>query len=103
TLGAMSGAFLVGWLAPGALAVIFGGVLLFSVAPLVVRIGEELPQGVKNDRWATRLHLASTYPDRRMGQDVPYQVTHTPGGLAMMYMAGLISGLLGIGSGTFKV
>lgn len=103
TLGAMSGAFLVGWLAPGALAVIFGGVLLFSVAPLVVRIGEELPQGVKNDRWATRLHLASAYPDRRMGQDVSYQVTHTPGGLAMMYVAGLISGLLGIGSGTFKV
>jgi len=103
TLGAMSGAFLVGWLAPGVLAVIFGGVLLFSVAPLVVRIGEELPQGVRNDRWAVRLGLASSYPDRRMGQDVPYQVTHTPGGLMMMYVAGLISGLLGIGSGTFKV
>lgn len=103
TVGAMSGAFLVGLLAPGVLAVVFGAVLLFSVAPLVVRIGEELPQGVRNDRWATRLRLASSYPDRRMGQEVPYQVTRTPWGLAMMYVAGLISGLLGIGSGTFKV
>jgi uncharacterized membrane protein YfcA len=36
-------------------------------------------------------------------REVPYQVTRTPLGLAMMYVAGLISGLLGIGSGTFKV
>jgi uncharacterized membrane protein YfcA len=103
TVGAMSGAFLVGLLAPGILAVIFGVVLLISAIPLIFRIGEELPQGVKNDRWANRLNLASTYPDKCMGQDVSYQVTHTPLGLGMMYIAGLISGLLGIGSGTFKV
>src|SRR5438270_4345840 len=38
-----------------------------------------------------------------MGREVSYQVTRTPPGLAMMYVAGIISGLLGIGSGTFKV
>lgn len=103
TVGAMSGAFLVGFLAPGVLAIIFGGILLVSVIPLIFRIGEELPQGVKNDCWAKYLRLASSYPDRETGQEVPYQVTHTPPGLAMMYVAGLISGLLGIGSGTFKV
>lgn len=103
TIGAISGAFLAGLLSPGLLSVIFGVILLISAAPLVFKIGEELPQGVKDDRWAKWLHLSSSYPDRHLGRDVPYQVTHTPLGLAMMYIAGLISGLLGIGSGTFKV
>jgi uncharacterized membrane protein YfcA len=82
---------------------VFGVILLLSVAPLVFRLGEELPQGVTNDRLANWLHLDGSYPDQRLQRDVPYQVTRTPLGLAMMYVAGLISGLLGIGSGTFKV
>jgi uncharacterized membrane protein YfcA/uncharacterized membrane protein len=103
TLGAISGAFLAGLLAPGLLGVIFGIILLVSAAPLVFKIGEELPQGVKSDRWANALSLASSYPDAQLGREVPYQVARTPLGLGMMYIAGLISGLLGIGSGTFKV
>ncbi len=103
TIGAISGAFLAGLLAPGLLSIVFGIILLISAAPLVFKLGEELPGGVKNDRWATWLRLSSSYPDHHLGKNVPYQVTHTPLGLAMMYVAGLISGLLGIGSGTFKV
>lgn len=103
TLGAISGAFIAGLLAPALLGVIFGIILLISAAPLVFKIGEELPQGVKNDRLANWLHLSGSYPDQRLGREVRYQVTRTPLGLAMMYIAGLISGLLGIGSGTFKV
>lgn len=103
TAGAISGAFLAGLLAPQILFVIFGVVLVVSIAPLVFKLGEELPAGVHNDRWAQGLHLASTYPDHRLGREVAYEVTHTPWGLAMMYVAGMISGLLGIGSGTFKV
>jgi uncharacterized membrane protein YfcA len=103
TIGAICGAFLAGLLAPNILSVVFGVILLVSAAPLIFKIGEELPQGVKNDRWASWLHLNSSYPDSRLQRDVPYQVTRTPLGLAMMYVAGLISGLLGIGSGTFKV
>ncbi len=103
TLGAISGAFLAGLLAPGLLGVIFGIILLISAAPLVFKIGEELPQGVKNDRWANALSLANSYPDAQLRREVSYQVTRTPFGLGMMYIAGLISGLLGIGSGTFKV
>lgn len=103
TVGAISGAFLAGLLAPNLLNIIFGVILLISAAPLVFKIGEGTPQGVKNDRLANWLHLSSTYPDHEQGKDVMYQVTHTPWGLAMMYVAGLISGLLGIGSGTFKV
>ncbi|HCI80418.1 MAG TPA: permease [Ktedonobacter sp.] len=103
TIGAMSGAFLAGFVAPGSLFVIFGMVLLISAIPLVFKIAEELPQRVHNDTWAVRLRLASTYPDQRLGQTVTYEVTRTPLGLAMMYVAGVLSGLLGIGSGTFKV
>ncbi len=103
TLGAITGAFVAGLLAPGLLSIIFGIILLFSAAPLMFKLGEELPQGVKNDRWANLLHLNGSYPDQRLHQEVSYQVTRTPLGLLMMYVAGLISGLLGIGSGTFKV
>lgn len=103
TIGAVSGAFLAGFLVPHLLFLIFGVVLLISAVPLVFKIGEELPRGVRNDRWANWLHLSSCYPDRQLGREVPYQVTRTPVGLAMMYVAGVLSGLLGIGSGTLKV
>jgi uncharacterized membrane protein YfcA len=103
TVGAITGAFLTGLLVPNLLFVIFGVILLVSAIPLLFKLGEELPAGVRNDRWASWLHLSASYPDRRLGQEVPYQVTHTPQGLAMMYVAGVISGLLGIGSGVFKV
>jgi len=103
TTGAICGAFLAGLLAPEILSVLFGIILLISAAPLVLKIGEELPQGVKNDRLANWLHLNGCYPDQHLQREVCYQVTRTPLGLAMMYVAGLISGLLGIGSGTFKV
>lgn len=103
TTGAICGAFLAGMLAPELLSVIFGVILLISAAPLIFKLGEELPKGVKNDRLANWLKLSSTYPDHHLGREVSYQVSRTPLGLAMMYVAGLISGLLGIGSGTFKV
>ena len=103
TAGAICGAFLAGLLAPEILSIVFGIILLISAAPLVFKIGEELPQGVKNDRLANWLRLSSSYPDQHLHREVPYQVTRTPLGLLMMYIAGLISGLLGIGSGTFKV
>lgn len=103
TAGAISGAFLAGLLDPKLLFVIFGIVLLISTAPILLKLGEELPVGVHNDRWAATLRLGGTYPDAHLGHEVAYQVTRTPLGLGMMYIAGLISGLLGIGSGTFKV
>src|SRR3984893_487133 len=103
TIGAICGAFLAGWLAPSLLSIIFGLILLISAAPLIFKIGEELPQGVKNDRWAKWLRLGGSYPDHHLEREVKYEVTRTPLGLGMMYIAGLVSGLLGIGSGTFKV
>jgi uncharacterized membrane protein YfcA/uncharacterized membrane protein len=103
TVGAISGAFLATFLTPEPLAIIFGVVLLISLIPTIFKLGEEIPRNVRNDHWADVLDLASSYPDSHLGKEINYQVSHTPWGLGMMYVAGAISGLLGIGSGTFKV
>jgi uncharacterized membrane protein YfcA len=52
---------------------------------------------------ADRLALHSAYFDRAEGMDVPYVVTRGGLGLGLMYLAGVVSGLLGIGSGVLKV
>ena len=103
TLGAVCGALLATVVTGTVLFIVFGVVLILSVIPLLVHLGEELPQGVHNDRFSKALRLASSYPDQRTHNTVAYEVTGIPPALGMMYIAGAISGLLGIGSGTFKV
>lgn len=103
TAGAISGALLSGVLSAPLLFIIFGVVLLISVVPLLFKLGEEIPQGVKNDHLASLLSLSGSYHDKYSGTEVAYEVTRTRLGLFVMYMAGVISGLLGVGSGTFKV
>ena len=51
--------------------------------------------------WAGALRLDASYPDR--GQRVEYRVRRLPLGMLLMYGAGLISALLGIGSGVLKI
>jgi uncharacterized protein len=103
TLGALAGALLAAVASTGLLYVVFGIVLLVSVVPLVLKLGEELPEHVQSDALARRLRLEGSYPDRLQGTDVAYRVTRVPLGFALMCGAGLLSGLLGIGSGAFKV
>lgn len=103
TIGAIVGAAIAAYVNSAILFGLFGAVLLLSVLPLLRKRKEELPQGIQNDKWAAKLRLNSSYPDKVMGKEVPYQVTKTPVGLSTMFLAGLLSGLLGIGSGTFKV
>ena len=52
--------------------------------------------------WSKKLKLASDFPDDR-GQRIAYKVDHVPLGLALMFIAGVMSALLGIGSGILKV
>ncbi len=103
TTGAISGALIAASISTSLLSIIFGLVLLFSIYGMVQKHGEELPGGVREHRWAKPLRLNGTYHDALLGKDIPYVVAGIPGGLGVMYMAGLISGLLGIGSGAFKV
>lgn len=55
----------------------------------------------RRDRIAARLHLDGTYPTPQGLQ--PYHIRSVPGGFAVMLLAGILSGLLGIGSGALKV
>jgi uncharacterized membrane protein YfcA len=103
TSGAVMGALLMAVAAPGFLCVLLGVVLLVSAAGQVVRLGEETPPERPPSRIAAALRLTSSYPDRRLGREVGYTARRVPLGFALMWLAGLISGLLGIGSGVLKV
>ena len=102
TTGAVSGAFLAGVLHGHWLYVIFGVVLAVSAVAMLRRV-RELGGPITPDSWADRLQLHGCYFDAAQGKDVAYRVTHTKLGLLLMYLAGCISGLLGIGSGVLKV
>jgi uncharacterized protein len=107
TSGAVMGAVLTIALAranlEGVVYVAFGVVLLLSVLPLMRQIGQEMPAKVAPDAVSRRLELRGGYYDHAMSQQVDYQAARSMLGLAIMYAAGLISGLLGIGSGALKV
>ena len=103
TLGAITGAAIAAYANSSLLFGFFGVVLLASVVPLLRKRNEELPVNVANDAVSQRLHLSSSYPDQRLKLEVEYNVKGSYAGLAIMYVAGLLSGLLGIGSGAFKV
>jgi uncharacterized membrane protein YfcA len=103
TTGAIVGAVVAGLVHTTILFLVFGLALAISALPLLVKIGEELPEGVVPDNWSRRLRLGSSYPDAVLGRTVAYEATGVPVGFGMMWIAGLLSGLLGIGSGAFKV
>src|SRR5579875_1236069 len=103
SIGAVTGALVSAYLNATVLFILFGVILIFSILPTVKKLGEDVPVNVQNDRLALRMKLASTYPDRASGKIIPYNVTQVPLGFGMMYIAGIVSGLLGIGSGALKV
>lgn len=103
TLGAISGAFLGGIINPKYLYIIFGVFIGFSAVMMLKKSKNELPQNVKPDPRAKKLELDGEYYDKVLNRTVEYNVNGVYGGLGMMYGAGLLSGLLGIGSGIFKV
>jgi uncharacterized membrane protein YfcA len=103
TSGAVAGAILAASVAPAALYILLGVVLLLSAAQQVLRLGEETPPAVEPDALALRLGLVGSYPDRHLGRDVPYAARRIPLGFVLMAGAGVVSGLLGIGSGALKV
>lgn len=100
-LGAISGAYLAGRLGGRWLYLIFGTVMAYSSIMMFRRI--KGAPAVRRAPWADRLQLHSSYYDETLGHEVPYRVAGTRIGLGLMYVAGAISGLLGIGSGALKV
>lgn len=100
TTGALVGAALVLYLHATLISIIFGVVLLYS-AYTSMRPIPEVPHDVPPDKLATWLRMDSTYPEG--GRLEKYHVRNVPGGFGIMFLAGILSGLLGIGSGAVKV
>ncbi|CAH0117812.1 MULTISPECIES: sulfite exporter TauE/SafE family protein [unclassified Paenibacillus] len=103
TTGAITGAFIGGLIAPNLLYIIFGVLLAYSALNMIKKRKEDRPDQAKSSPAAEKLRLEGTYYDKAIGQHVPYHVGNVYGGFSVMYGAGVISGLLGIGSGSFKV
>lgn len=103
TSGAVCGILLSGVVSVSVLQAIFAAVLLVSARQMLTRRsaspidpGPQAPRG-----WRRRLD--ASYPDHALGRDVEYHVDRVGLGLGLMYAAGILSALLGIGSGVLKI
>jgi hypothetical protein len=100
TVGAIVGASIATRLPTSSIAIIFGVVLLYS-AYLSSRPAPPASAEDRPDRLATLLELDSTFPTTQGLKS--YHVRGVPAGFSLMFVAGTLSGLLGIGSGAVKV
>jgi uncharacterized membrane protein YfcA len=103
TLGALTGVLLLGIIPTAYLFLLFALILALSARQMLARRGETAAAAPTADTWgwAGALRLDGSYPDR--GQRMEYRVQRLPLGMLLMYGAGLISALLGIGSGVLKI
>lgn len=102
TAGAIIGALIAAYANSVVLELVFGSILLVSLLPLILKIGEDIPKNPELEGLSKKLSLTGSYEEVD-GSIVDYNATRAGEGLAGMVVAGLVSGLLGIGSGTFKV
>ena len=101
--GALVGAALAGIVPPRLLQLLLGVALAYSTVATLRQIRIELPEPTEADPLALRFGLEGVYYDAVLDRDVKYRATRVAYGFAAMLGAGLLSGLLGIGSGAFKV
>ena len=100
TLGALFGAFLTAHIPANAIAVIFGLMLMYS-AYVSRRTRPRTDNTQPADKLATKLKLNGSFPDTTGVRE--YNSYRVPAGFSIMFGAGTLSGLLGIGSGALKV
>lgn len=100
TIGALVGAMIATFVSVKALTIVLAIVLLYS-AYLSQQPKTEYPENELPDPLTTHLRLNGTCPTPN--GLTSYQVCSVPLGFGMMLIAGVLSGLLGIGSGAFKV
>jgi len=101
--GALLGAGLAGVVPIRVLQLLLGLALAYSTVTTLRQLRVELPETTETDPLALRFGLEGTYYDAALDRDVKYRATRVAQGFSAMFGAGLLSGLLGIGSGAFKV
>jgi len=99
TIGALLGAYLTAYIPARVLAIVFAIVLIATAAQSFQHRVEHITEA--GGALAKRLRLGSTYPTANGLQH--YEVQHVPLGFSLMFGAGILSALLGIGSGVVKV
>lgn len=100
TVGAVCGAAVAVYLNSNVIAVVYGCVLLLTAAMQQRRKSDH--EGVRGSEAARRLKLFGSWPQKD-GSVKRYELRHVGGGFGVMYVAGVLSGVLGIGSGVLKV
>jgi uncharacterized membrane protein YfcA len=103
TFGALAGAFLSDIVPIRALQIILGITLAHSSLDMFRRIQDELPAQAPPSGIADRFGLSGSYFDPALQQNIAYRAGHVARGYATMFASGILSGLLGIGSGAFNV
>jgi len=105
TLGALTGVLLAGVVPVSYLSFLFAAILFLSAQQMLAKRGgaERSFDSPEEGQWEAGLRLDSSYPDRTSGREITYRVRRVPLGMLLMYGAGLISALLGIGSGVLKI
>ena len=101
TAGAITGAIIASHIHPRWLFVLFGAVLAWSALAMLRHRAVELSDATAP--LSRKLRLSSSYYDEVLEREVPYKVARPVTGLGLMYGAGIVSGLLGVGSGALKV
>jgi uncharacterized protein len=101
TIGAIVGAYLAARTSTHVIAIIFGLVLIHSAYESLFHSTPEGGPAVESDTLGKRLRLGGDYPSN--GARCEYGVRNVPAGMSLMFGAGALSGLLGIGSGAVKV
>lgn len=99
TIGAVCGAFIAIWMPTNIIAVIFGVVMIMTAVLQQRRKVDH--ENVVGSTMAKKLQLYDSYPTKEGMKS--YQLTNVAGGFSIMLSAGVLSGLLGIGSGVLKV
>ena len=102
--GAITGAYLAGHVDGRWLYVIFGLAMAYSALAMFKKIDDaDAAVAARPAPLSDYLRLSGSYFDHAAGTEVAYRVVGTRIGLVLMYIAGALSGLLGIGSGSLKV
>lgn len=99
TVGAVAGAVIAVYTPTNTIAILFGVILLFSAAMTIRKKNQEAL--VTGSALSHKLKLNSSYPTK--DGVVAYQLKNVGAGFSIMTLAGIMSGLLGIGSGALKV
>ncbi len=103
-LGATATVFLVHAQLADALLVALGIILIGLVPGAILRGRTPTPTTpAAQDRWSTELGLTGSYYDEARREQFHYAAARTRPALGVMFCAGVVSGMFGIGGGVFKV